>query len=222
MDEFRKKQIERMIRGDQDAFDAVYHIYAGSMYRTALLLTGQSQDAEEAVQETFVKCWFSCRELKETEAFEVWLRKILVRTAGKIRRRQRPQASLEQVLEKAAEEGGSEGVLEDPEAVQPLDAVIQKEERFQLWNLLRGLPEKQRTVLILYYYEDLPVKEIAELLGIFQGTVKSRLHQGRTLLRRMLTDIQGQEGGAALEGAFRKAEALKAVQHMEQPQGGGS
>lgn len=222
MDELLKKRIERMLLGDEAAFDAVYRHYTGRLYRTAFLILGNSGDSEDAVQEAFVKCWLCRGELKVPEAFEGWLMKILVRTAAKLLRKRRgTEVSLEQMLSEEADGGYAERVLLDTRGTEPLAKVISEERSRIIQNALLRVPEKQRLVLVLYYYESYSTKEIAGALGIFEGTVKSRLHKGRKRMKELLSESglrsnrtqeakeEKQTDGAAEENEKRKQRIQK-------------
>ncbi len=172
----------RLREGSREAFDELYHKYKKMAIHTAYLITGNLADSEDVVQETFVKVWLHARELRKDSGFKPWMLQILVRTAYRMSKKSRREIPDENVAEKmpAAEEASS------------LDRVIQTEEAERIMTAVRALPVKLRTVVVLYYYDDFSVKEIAKLLQIMEGTVKSRLHAAR---RRIKAALQGDKDG---------------------------
>ena len=191
MNEKNRANVERMIQGDRQAFDELYHSYSGKLYRMAYVITGNRSDSEDVLQETFVKCFLHRHKLKEPERFEPWLYRILVRTAwrkGKSRR----ETSLEAMMEDP-ENGGNRYEPESGEAGL-LEQVLRQEESARLWRLVGELDVKYRTVILLHYYNELGTREIARITGTLEGTVKSRLFQARKLLRKRLEAEDGERG----------------------------
>ncbi len=175
--------VRRLKEGDQTSFDLLYEKYKNMALHTAYLITGDLPGSEDIVQDTFVKVWLHCRELKDDGGFKAWMMQILVRTAyrsGKKRSRELPD---EEILQKA-DQGRDFSFAEQ---------VIAREEAERIAGAVRALPIKQRTVVVLYYYQEYRVSEIAAMLGVLEGTVKSRLHTARKLLRGSLTSDPGDD-----------------------------
>ncbi len=168
--------VGRMKAGDKDAFDKLYDKYKNMALHTAYLITGNLTDSEDIVQDTFVKVFLHCTELKNDGGFKAWMMQILVRTAYKSGKKKSREVPDEEVIEKA-----------DTRTKQSLlEQVLERETEQQLSEAIRGLPLKQRTVVILFYYQEYSVSEIAKICGCLEGTVKSRLHSARTQLKRKL------------------------------------
>ena len=179
--------VRRMIEGDEKAFDELYHAYSKKLYRMAYFITGNHSDSEDILQETFVKCYLHRKELKNLGRFESWICQILVRTAWKTEKKKK-EISYEEILEQEEDSGSrmARQMREDLSAVNPLDACLQKESFTELGEMVKQLDIKYRTVILLYYYNDYGTKEIARIMGIFEGTVKSRLSRARTLLHQQM------------------------------------
>lgn len=190
MEEEKKAFVRRMVAGDERAFDEIYHSYSRKLYRMAYFITGNHSDSEDILQETFVKCYLHREELKNPERFESWIYQILVRTAWKVEKKKKRagEISYEGILEQEEDSGSrmARQMKEDISAINPLDACLQKESFAELGEMVKNLDIKYRTVVLLYYYNDLGTKEIAQIMGIFEGTVKSRLSKARSLLYRQL------------------------------------
>lgn len=195
MEEEKRAFVSRMLAGDERAFDEIYHSYSKKLYRMAYFITGNHSDSEDILQETFVKCYLHRKELKNSDRFEPWIYQILVRTAWKLEKKKRRagEISYEGILEQEEDSGSriSRQIREDSSALNPLDAFLQKETFSELGEMVKQLDIKYRTVVLLYYYNDLGTKEIARVMGIFEGTVKSRLSKARSLLHQQLEKREG-------------------------------
>lgn len=139
------------------------------VYRIALHWFGVPQDAEDAVQEVFLRLYMEEKPFDGPEHLHRWLIRVTVNVCkdalkSPLRKRRVPMESI------------PEPVFEQPE-------------QRELYREVMALPEKYRTVLDLYYYEELSTKEIAALLGIRQTAVTTRLSRGRELLKQRLTEV---------------------------------
>lgn len=180
------RQVKSLKCGDKAAFDELYAAYVGKLYRMAFTITGNKSDSEDIVQETFIKCFLNRESIRDEAAFESWLCQILVRTAWRYGKKRKPDYSLEELTGAEEGYGFGEKLLLDEQAVSPLEEVLKKEESRRIREAVMKLNVKQRTVVVLYYFWDLSVEEIAHATGSFPGTVKSRLFQARRNLKRML------------------------------------
>ncbi|MBD5549798.1 MAG: RNA polymerase sigma factor [Lachnospiraceae bacterium] len=168
--------VQQLKQGSHEAFDLLYEKYKNLVIRTAYLITGNQPDSEDAAQETFVKVYLHITELKNNAGFKPWMMQILVRTAyrmGKKKSREVPDEEIEHLSENKS-------------ILSPLGHVIKREEAEMISRAVAALPVKQRAVVVLYYYNELSVGEIAKMLGCREGTVKSRLHTARKYLKGKL------------------------------------
>lgn len=188
MIEEKEALVESMINGSEAAFDELYRSYSGKLYRMAYFITGNRSDSEDLLQETFVKCYLYKSKLKQTERFEPWLYQILVRTAWRLERKKKGRAeiSYEGILENEEEKKSAEHIREDKKADEPLESVLEAETAKEIQAALNHMDIKYRTVIFLYYYNELSTREIAHITGVLEGTVKSRLHKARKLLKDLL------------------------------------
>lgn len=169
--------------GSREAFDKLYERYRNMAIHTAYLITGNLADSEDIVQETFVKVWLHIRELKNDSGFKPWMMQILVRTAYRVGKRSRREIPDDEAVKR----------MESRTDISSLDKVIRREEAEMVFAAVKALPIRLRTAVVLYYYDSLSVKEVAQALGVLEGTVKSRLHTARKRMRRMLERQQGEE-----------------------------
>ncbi len=169
--------------GDDGAFAELFERYRQPVLRTAYLIVGNRQDSENVLQDSFIKVWRNLSGLREPEGFRSWLWRIVVRTAWencRRREREQPVADVMEIVETVEAVGGVAG---DFSAEQ----MLRREEMSEIWAAVRRLNLRQRTVIILYYYNDMSVREIAAATGSLSGTVKSRLFAAREKLRNELT-----------------------------------
>lgn len=147
---------------DQKRFRKTYEAYGPALYRFCLIQMKHTADAEDVLQEVFVKRLCQAPDFETPEHERRWLFRVALnrcRDEWKHRRRRE----------------------------EPLEAVAWKEappEDRELLNQVAALPEKQRTAIHLHYYEGYSVEEIAKLLGVTASAVKMRLKRGREALRR--------------------------------------
>lgn len=195
MDEAKKTLVESMLAGSETAFDELYRTCFAKLYRMAYFITGNRSDSEDIIQETFVKCFLHRATLKEPERFEPWLYQIMVRTAWRYEKRKkgRYELSFEGILDNEKDKMRAERILEDETNKGPLGTVLEAESALEIQSALQCLDVKYRTVVLLYYYNELSTKEIAKVTGTLEGTVKSRLYKARKLLKDLLEDNSREE-----------------------------
>lgn len=155
---------------ERDIFQVAVGQYQDMVYRIALHQFGVPQDAEDAVQEVFLRLYTEEKPFESGEHLRRWLIRVTInvcRDALKSPWRKR-RVSLDAV---------------------PDQPVFDKPEERELYQAVMALPEKYRTVLDLFYYEELSTKEIAALLGLRQSAVTTRLSRARELLKTQLKEV---------------------------------
>ena len=167
--------VERLQQGDRTAFDELYTRYRDEALRTASLITGSRADGEDVVQEAFVQCYQRIGQLRDRSKFKAWLFTLLTRTAWKYCRKRGREEPVSEFFDDAEKAGES-----------TLGAVLRTEQSRELFAAVQALDDKQRTVVVLYYYIDMPVRDIAHVLGCREGTVKSRLFSARRNLQKAM------------------------------------
>jgi RNA polymerase sigma-70 factor, ECF subfamily len=141
-------------------------------------VTGDAAEAEDLVQEAFVRAYAAGSRFTRVDNPEAWLRTTAVNL---YRNRWRKMRNFARIKHRLAEPPDLPGIETDVDVV----------------DALRRLPENQRVVLVLHYFADRRVDQIAAELGIAEGTVKSRLSRGRDALAVLLGDVEGSQGGRA-------------------------
>ena len=163
--------VERAQRGDREAYAQLARQCSDRLYGLARRTLRDADAASDALQATLIQIWRDLPNLRDPDRFDAWSYRILLRSCQSDRRRaKRSVVSLGAVT------------IEPPVADSQLSIAM----RDELDRAFRTLTDDQRSVLVLAYYRDLPVDEIADTLGISTGTVKSRLHYARLAMRAAL------------------------------------
>lgn len=178
--------LERVARGDSQSFEDLYDRYSPMLYAVLLRILGKPEDAQEVLQETFVKVWTNATLFDKARGSEAaWLISI-ARSRGIDRLRSR------RVRFDRETEAGREMTSNGPVSPGPsgLDSAVQSETRDAVRSALSDLPQPQRVALELAYFEGLSQSEIAARLGEPLGTVKTRMQLGMKKLRDRLQELK--------------------------------
>ena len=170
--------IQRCQDGEREAFHPLVEWHQDVVFGTAYHLTGHPALAEEVAQEAFLAAWQGIGGFRRGRPFKPWLLRILVNTVLA----QRRQRTVETTPIAAA---GVAGGTDNPAAV-----VEAQGERQRLQQAINGLSPEHRQVVVLRYFAELTVPEVARVSGVNEGTVKSRLHRAQRALRQRLADAQ--------------------------------
>ena len=177
--------ISECIAGNQTAIEVLVRQYEADVFKLALSILGEEADAHEVTQETFIAALKSLRTYKEKSTFKAWLYTIaLNHSRSRLRKRK--------VLERLKTTVGSILQVESQIRSTPEEDLIRTEKEALVWNELNKLDERHRTVVILRYFHELSISEIAEVMSINEGTIHSRLHNAREKLRVALEFMDGE------------------------------
>lgn len=174
--------IQRFQRGQPRAFEALYDRYKDYVYRVAFYTLRHRQEAEDAVQETFLDVLRALPgyNVDGPARFETWLYRVTVnRSRMRMRRKQPASTEWNDVSERLER-------LPTLQSERPEVAFIDRERASALWHAVEQLPETHRLAIVLRYQQGLAYDEIAEVLGISLGTVKSRLYNAHKKLAQIL------------------------------------
>lgn len=187
--------IEDFLEGDMAALEALVEKYKRMVYRVAIKITKNHEDANDVVQETFLKVYKSLNKFKMESSFETWLYQIVVNlslnTVKKRKRRNKRELPFNAVYESSETDDSipyEECVVDQLKSQknEPHIRVERKELKQAVTQAVDSLSPKQRIVVILHEFEGLKHSEIASILGCSVGTVRSRLHYARQRLRELL------------------------------------
>lgn len=170
--------LEQCRVGDSLAIERLVQTWQQDVYRLALSILDDSDDADDATQEVFVSALRALESFRGNASFKTWLFSITVNVCRTRLHRQKRRGSLQQILQS----------LFAQNQAHPENEAIQSESDSALWQAVHALDDKHRIAVILRYYHDLPIDEIAETLGVPVGTVHSRLNHARERLRALLKE----------------------------------
>jgi len=167
----KKLQVKSLLsdakKGNNQAFIELLQEEKVKLYKMAYIYMKNENDALDVVQETIARAYANIHTVKEEQYFATWLIRVLINTALEmIRKNQKIVPLLEQQLEQ--------------------EQISTNDEKLDLLQAIEQLEEKYKTVILLRYYRDLQIKEIADLIGCPEGTVKTNVHRGIQQLKKYL------------------------------------
>ena len=168
--------ISRARGGDREAFGELVEQYRDNVYRLAYRMCGNAYDADEAAQEAFVAAWRALPNFRGDAKFSTWLYRLTTNAAIDVMRREKRHQTV----------GDGEMVDLADDADSPQETVERTEQQEAVQKALATLSEEYREVLLLRYMEELDYAEIAEVLQLPSGTVKSRINRAKAALKTAL------------------------------------
>jgi RNA polymerase sigma-70 factor (ECF subfamily) len=172
------------LKGDQQAFAELVGLYQDKLYHMAYRMLYNRQEAEDVVQETFLRVYKNLDRYDETMKFSTWIYRIATNLCIDRIRKRKPSYSLD------AESNDHEGL--DGYSMIPSDnrtpesETLLSETQRTIHQAIETLPAKYKSVMVLRYLQDLSLQEIGEVLDMPVTTVKTRVHRGREFLRKRL------------------------------------
>jgi RNA polymerase sigma-70 factor, ECF subfamily len=191
-DERERDLLERLRRGDDQAYEALVRAESGHLLAVARRILRNEQDAEDAVQQAFLSAFRALPSFNGACRLTTWLHRIVTNAAlMKLRASaHRPEESIEHLLPRFLDDGHHERQFS--EWSLPADARLARQEAAQTVRAaIDRLPERYRTVLLLRDIEELDTAEVAAMLGVTPNAVKVRLHRARQALVTELEPVFG-------------------------------
>ena len=161
--------IKKARKGDGEAFTRLMQAHMQDMYKTAWAILRNDEDAADAVSDTILACWEKLYQLKQDRYFKTWMIRILINNCNAILQKKRGIAD--------------PGTPEEKERFLEIPYVEKGYQEAEWREVLNGIEEKYRLVLLLYYMEGFSVKEIGRILEMPEATVRTRLARGRARLK---------------------------------------
>jgi RNA polymerase sigma-70 factor (ECF subfamily) len=183
--------LQALQAGDRAEFARMVDLYSTQIYRLALKMLGDSQDAEDVLQTTFLKALQSVGSFEGRSSLSTWLYRIAVNEALMLLRRHKPTVPV------ALDYESDDDEIERPTQLTdwcclPEEELLSAEAKARLDLAVRRLPEKLRVVFLLRDVEGLSIKETGEALGLTETAVKTRLLRARLNLREQLSAYYGE------------------------------
>ena len=187
--------LDRAKRQDQAALAEIYEQTSGAVYRVLKVLIKNDEDTvQDLLQDTYVKAFIRLDQLQDESKLLPWLKTIANNSAKDWLKKCKPVLFTAMAGNEGNEETEALSFEENIEADRidenPELAMDEKEVRRLVMEILNQLPEDQRVVLGMFYYEDMSVKEIASILEVSDNTVKSRLNYGRKKVKELVLDLE--------------------------------
>ena len=185
------------LKGDARSFNQLYEMTHQKAYYIALKYMKDEHQAEDVLQEAYIKAFNNLNTLQNANKFEPWLHKIVYTTAMDVYRKRKRQA--EHSINFTDYEGESETSVEfedDREEFKPEEQMDYQETQKAVLGFIDELSSSQRMAMILFYYEQYSLKEIADVMECSVGTVKSRLNKAKQLMREMVNGYEKKHGVA--------------------------
>ena len=179
-----KKLISRILKGDHDAFAQIVTAYEDKVYHLCFRMCGDREEAKDMAQEAFIKAWRGLAFYKHEAAFSTWLYRLTSNVCIDHLRRQKRRAASSLTVD---DEEHTQIDIQDP-APTPEQQVMEDDLRETVCRAMGKLPEDFRLVLTLRVVEERSYDEIAEIMDLKPGTVKSRLARAREKLRKILLE----------------------------------
>lgn len=183
--------VTRCQLGEKEAFHELLKSVEKRALATAYFLSGDKGIAEDILQEAYMKCFLEINNLKEPQAFKVWFFKILIRTGWKMLKKHSNIIPIEITSE-------NEYLFSD-EKRETENIIDNYEMKLVMHEAINNLSPKLKTVIVLYYYNDMSIDEISKVTGCFKATIKSRLFYARNDLKKKL-DSSVEKGWCNLNG----------------------
>ena len=175
--------------GNEEAFNELYQRSAAMIYRTIFSMVKDEDTAWDIHQNSYILAYRSLQKLEKPEAFLPWLRRIAVNEAVKTLKKEQPL----RFTDLADEDGEEPQFAETRDSYQPEIALDRQESARLVREILEKLPQKQKLIVGMYYYEECSISEIAETLQVSQSTVKTHLRLGRMRVEAEVRRLE-QEG----------------------------
>lgn len=159
-------EVKKAQRGDLDAFVRLIRNLEPQLYGLARSILRRDEDCADAMQEATLKAYKSLTSLRKPEFFKTWIIRILINECNQLLRNRKRTMVMDEV----------------PEASHPATSYYGDYQKIDLEEAVNRLDETLRIVIHLFYYQDLPIRQISEVLGISEGAVRARLHRARGIL----------------------------------------
>ena len=168
--------------GDKKAFDELYRLTQNDVWFTCISLIKNEDDAKDTMQNTYITAFLKLQSLNDASKFTVWIKKIAVNKCKDFLKAKRDIQLDDEILE---------NISENDELIVPSEYIMGNENRKIILEIMKNtLSEVQYQTVVMYYFDEMSVSEIAEIIGCHEGTVMSRLNLARAKMKKAITDYE--------------------------------
>lgn len=171
--------VDRVKNGEAEAFSWLIDTYKDMVYTICLRMLTIEVDAEEAAQDVFVKAFRSIQGFQEKSKFSTWLYRIAYNQCISVIRK---KVKMIDLVDEMPEEKVNEG------DINGLESISAEERNKYLQMAIEALPETDAVVIMLFYYDELTLDEIAEITGLTNGNIRIKLHRSRKKMYRVISE----------------------------------
>lgn len=179
--------IKLILQGDRNKFGIIVEKYKQLVFRTCMGFVHDKDDADDLTQEVFIQAYQSLSKFKMESAFSTWLYRISVNASLNKIRKTTGRSLFHRLEAVFSGEDKNDPLFTASDMEDPEKILISQEHSLWLQKALDSLPENQRTAIVLSKYDDLPQKEIAEIMDITEGAVEALLQRAKKNLREKLS-----------------------------------
>ncbi|MBM3333822.1 sigma-70 family RNA polymerase sigma factor [Candidatus Sumerlaeota bacterium] len=176
--------VVRCQQGDRAAFEVLVAQIGPDLYRMIFAQVRDHDDTDEILQECLIRVYKHLPTLREVAKFPGWMARMVVNQCHS-HRLKRSRTAVESI-EETADPSTLEVMWQDPHAANPRRALLRKEMMADINEAISSLPTRQRSAIVLFEVEDLPIREIARVMNCSEGAVKFNIHQARKKLKLAL------------------------------------
>lgn len=198
--------VTRVLAGELSLFEVVMRRYNRRLYRAVRSILGRDHEAEDVVQDAYVRAYANLHQFEGRASFATWLTRIAINEALARKRNQSRIVEIDSI----EDSGEAEMKYLKSTARDPEQETIARSVATMLESAVDSLPDTYRAVFMLREIEELSTAETAECLALTEEAVKVRLHRGRALLRREIYKLTGEASPAAFQFAGPRCDALVA------------
>ena len=176
--------------GDQQAITELYYLSYKPAYAVAFKMTGNEDDAFDILQDAYIKAFSSLDQLTDPSGFIPWFNKITANKCRDFLRGKKNVVLFSDMTYDSDEDSVELEFKDESMSFQPEERADYSDTKRLVGKMLDNLPAEQKMVLLMYYVQDMSIKEIAEALGISESTVKSRMNYGKKKMRAQAEDME--------------------------------
>jgi RNA polymerase sigma-70 factor, ECF subfamily len=194
MSELERSLLRRLRDRDERAFRELVEAHRDRVYNITFRMLGNRAEAEDVAQEVFIAVFKTIHDFRAESKFSTWLYRVAVNHCkNRIKYLARRHDRDREEIDETTHGTGVNGTIGGPVPASPAKALESAQMEKLMQEAIANLDEDQRTVIVLRDVEDLSIEEICEITGLPDGTVKSRLHRARLVLRKKLQRHVGEQ-----------------------------